>query len=97
MWPTHAPLGRESSNALLAVRFGVGRSLGRSASAVTGVRCAGKIVPVEVTVRLLKKAMDESGKTKFLIDGFPRNMNNVDVRPNSDSYYKSTGNNMASG
>ena len=49
-------------------------------------------MPVEVTVRLLKKAMDESGKTKFLIDGFPRNMNNVDVRPNSDSYYKSTGN-----
>ena len=38
-------------------------------------------MPVEVTVRLLKKAMDESGKTKFLIDGFPRNMNNVDVRP----------------
>ena len=64
----------------------------RSASAVTAVRWAGKIVPVEVTVRLLKKAMDESGKTKFLIDGFPRNMNNVDVRPNSDSYYKSTGN-----
>lgn len=49
-------------------------------------------MPVEVTVRLLKKAMDESGKTKFLIDGFPRNMNNVDVRPNSDSHYKSTGN-----
>jgi hypothetical protein len=64
----------------------------RSASAVTAVRWAGKIVPVEVTVRLLKKAMDESGKTKFLIDGFPRNMNNVDVRPNSDSHYKSTGN-----
>ena len=46
-----------------------------------GIPWAGKIVPVEVTVRLLKKAMDESGKTKFLIDGFPRNMNNVDVRP----------------
>ena len=58
--------------------FGSVRSA--SASAVTAVRWAGKIVPVEVTVRLLKKAMDESGKTKFLIDGFPRNMNNVDVR-----------------
>jgi len=69
-----------------------GRSIGRSVAAVTAVRWAGKIVPVEVTVRLLKKAMDESGKTKFLIDGFPRNLNNVDVRPNSDSYYKSTGN-----
>jgi UMP-CMP kinase len=38
----------------------------------------GKIVPVEVTVRLLKKAMAESGKQRFLIDGFPRNTNNVD-------------------
>ena len=57
-----------------------GRSLGRSVGLGGGVRWAGKIVPVEVTVRLLKKAMDESGKTKFLIDGFPRNMNNVDVR-----------------
>ena len=38
----------------------------------------GKIVPVEVTVRLLKKAMEQSGNDKFLIDGFPRNANNVD-------------------
>ncbi len=38
----------------------------------------GKIVPVEVTVRLLKKAMEQSGRGKFLIDGFPRNANNVD-------------------
>lgn len=37
----------------------------------------GKIVPVEITVRLLKKAMDASGKKKFLIDGFPRNLDNV--------------------
>ena len=69
-----------------SVRFG------RPRRSLSAVRWAGKIVPVEVTVRLLKKAMDESGKTKFLIDGFPRNMNNVDVRPNSDSHYKSTGN-----
>lgn len=32
----------------------------------------GKIVPVEVTVRLLEKAMNKSGASKFLIDGFPR-------------------------
>eukprot|EP00296_Roombia_truncata_P008266 JP446743.1.p1 GENE.JP446743.1~~JP446743.1.p1 ORF type:complete len:196 (-),score=51.17 JP446743.1:270-857(-) len=38
----------------------------------------GQIVPVEVTVRLLLNAMKESGKSKFLIDGFPRNQNNVD-------------------
>ncbi|XP_024516087.1 UMP-CMP kinase 3 isoform X1 [Selaginella moellendorffii] len=36
----------------------------------------GKIVPSEVTVKLLQKAMAESGKDKFLIDGFPRNQEN---------------------
>ncbi len=29
----------------------------------------GKIVPVEITVKLLLKAMKDSGKSKFLIDG----------------------------
>ena len=40
----------------------------------------GKIVPVDVTVGLLKKAMEKNGweKAKFLIDGFPRNKDNVD-------------------
>lgn len=37
----------------------------------------GKIVPVEITVKLLNKAMKNSGGTKFLIDGFPRNENNL--------------------
>jgi len=40
----------------------------------------GKIVPVAITVKLLGKAMDtagKDGKTCFLIDGFPRNMENV--------------------
>lgn len=37
----------------------------------------GDIVPVEITVKLLAKAMRESGQSKFLIDGFPRNLNNV--------------------
>ncbi|XP_008460054.1 UMP-CMP kinase 3-like isoform X1 [Cucumis melo] len=36
----------------------------------------GKIVPSEVTVKLLQKAMEESGNEKFLIDGFPRNDEN---------------------
>ncbi|XP_042418866.1 UMP-CMP kinase 3-like isoform X1 [Zingiber officinale] len=36
----------------------------------------GKIVPSEVTVELLKKAILESGNNKFLIDGFPRNEEN---------------------
>lgn len=38
----------------------------------------GKIVPVEITCSLLEKAMASSGKGKFLIDGFPRNQDNLD-------------------
>ena len=36
----------------------------------------GKIVPSEVTIKLLEKAMLESGNDKFLIDGFPHNEEN---------------------
>ncbi|KAJ6675685.1 UMP-CMP KINASE [Salix viminalis] len=36
----------------------------------------GKIVPSEVTIKLLQKAMHDSGNDKFLIDGFPRNEEN---------------------
>jgi len=40
----------------------------------------GKIVPSEITIRLLQRAMDAAfqskGATKFLIDGFPRNEEN---------------------
>lgn len=36
----------------------------------------GKIVPSEVTINLLEKAMLENGNDKFLIDGFPRNEEN---------------------
>lgn len=41
---------------------------------------AGKIVPVAITVKLLQKAMDgvtqATGKVNFLIDGFPRSLEN---------------------
>jgi UMP-CMP kinase len=37
----------------------------------------GNIVPVEVTVQLIKKAMESSPVTKFLVDGFPRNFDNL--------------------
>ena len=44
---------------------------------------AGKIVPAEITVGLLEKAMEklraEGGCTRFLIDGFPRSEGNVTV------------------
>ncbi|KAE9463033.1 hypothetical protein C3L33_05059, partial [Rhododendron williamsianum] len=36
----------------------------------------GKIVPSEVTIKLLQRAMLESSNDKFLIDGFPRNEEN---------------------
>eukprot|EP01083_Nonionella_stella_P178708 632129_1 len=41
----------------------------------------GKIVPVEITVGLLKREMEtniKNGKRKFLVDGYPRNQDNVD-------------------
>ena len=46
----------------------------------------GKIVPVEITIQLLKDAMEKSlhpstsgvePKSQFLIDGFPRNLDNL--------------------
>lgn len=38
----------------------------------------GSIVPVEITCSLLERAMSESNNNKFLIDGFPRNQDNLD-------------------
>ncbi|CAG8454661.1 4322_t:CDS:2 [Ambispora leptoticha] len=35
---------------------------------------AGEIVPMEITIALLEQAMRESGGKRFLIDGFPRKM-----------------------
>ncbi|MFU8833344.1 MAG: nucleoside monophosphate kinase, partial [Wenzhouxiangella sp.] len=44
---------------------------------------AGKLVPDEIVVRLLKDAMERttrtSGKRNFLIDGFPRSQSNLDA------------------
>jgi UMP-CMP kinase len=37
----------------------------------------GKIVPAEVTVRLLRAAIEEATSSKFLVDGFPRDMDNL--------------------
>ena len=38
----------------------------------------GTIVPVAITCSLLERAMQESDKNDFLIDGFPRNEDNLD-------------------
>jgi UMP-CMP kinase len=37
----------------------------------------GKIVPVEITVGLLMDAIKANGGKRFLVDGFPRNTNNL--------------------
>jgi len=44
---------------------------------------AGKIVPVEISLALLQRAMEEAAEEKgrsllFLVDGFPRNFDNLD-------------------
>ena len=33
----------------------------------------GQVVPAEITVGLLRDAMERSGKPRVLLDGFPRN------------------------
>lgn len=41
----------------------------------------GRIVPVAISLGLLRKAMQASGPhARFLIDGFPRNSDNVEAR-----------------
>jgi len=37
----------------------------------------GKIVPVEITIKLLANAIEANGGKRFLVDGFPRNTNNL--------------------
>lgn len=47
---------------------------------INNIILKGEIVPVEITVNLIKTAMEKAGgaKKKFLIDGFPRNEDNLD-------------------
>jgi len=58
-----AEMGRKSENAAL----------------INDIISKGQIVPVAITIALIKAAMHENGweKSKFLIDGFPRNADNV--------------------
>ena len=55
---------------------------GEMADLIEGYLSAGEIVPTKITVGLLAKAMDDAmrrtGKTNFLIDGFPRSIENVE-------------------
>ena len=46
---------------------------------IKSIMSEGKYVPVKITCGLIKKAMDKYGKDKiFLIDGYPRNQDNID-------------------
>ena len=82
-------VGKGTQSSLLAQRYGfvhlsAGDLLreerargGPVADMIEATIREGRIVPVEVTVGLLKAAMLASGKGKFLVDGFPRNFDNV--------------------
>ncbi|KAG0475037.1 hypothetical protein HPP92_014723 [Vanilla planifolia] len=52
------------------------KSGSKSGGMIKNLMKEGQIVPSEVTVKLLLRAMLESGNDKFLIDGFPRNEEN---------------------
>ena len=46
---------------------------------IKSIMAQGKYVPVKITCNLIKKAMDNYSKDKiFLIDGYPRNQDNID-------------------
>ena len=51
-----------------------------NADLINKICLEGKIVPVKITVGLIKKAVEKNGgnQKKFLIDGYPRNQDNVD-------------------
>jgi UMP-CMP kinase len=55
---------------------------GDSAEAIEKFMAAGELVPNEITVTLLKDAMERvtrtTGRNNFLLDGFPRSMDNMD-------------------
>ena len=54
-------------------------SEGPTSELINRIILEGGIVPAEITVGLLAKAMESSEKKKFLIDGFPRNVDNLIV------------------
>ncbi len=55
---------------------------GATAATIEKYITAGELVPNEITVTLLKKAMEtatrQQGKVNFLLDGFPRSLDNMD-------------------
>jgi adenylate kinase family enzyme len=56
---------------------------GPSSDVIKECIAAGALVPTEITVRLLKEAMERTirttGKRNFLVDGFPRSLTNLEA------------------
>ncbi|MFT5355194.1 MAG: UMP-CMP kinase [Polyangiales bacterium] len=56
---------------------------GANADTINEYIASGKLVPNEIVVTLLKNAMETvtrtTGRTNFLLDGFPRSLNNLDA------------------
>lgn len=56
------------------------KSESKDGEIINNIIKAGKIVPSEITVGLLEKAINKFGwEKRYVIDGFPRNQENVDV------------------
>ena len=74
-WQNHRYIHLSAGDLLRAER----NSGSKDAELINDYIKEGKIVPVEITVNLLKKAMELNGweKNKFLIDGFPRSQDNL--------------------
>jgi adenylate kinase family enzyme len=55
---------------------------GPTAASIDEILAAGKLVPNEITVTLLRNAMEKvtrtTGKNNFLLDGFPRSLDNLE-------------------
>jgi len=56
---------------------------GQTAATIEEFVSAGKLVPNEIMVTLLKDAMERitrtTGKNNFLLDGFPRSLSNLEL------------------
>ena len=67
-----------SAGALLREEREIG---GPNAALIESIVTAGQLVPDEITVRLLKHAMEKAtqrtGGNRFLVDGFPRSLSNL--------------------
>ena len=82
---------RRLTPVLVILQVKKGTQLGKE---MESIMKEGKLVPTEVTVKLLRKAMQASSNDKFLIDGFPRAIDQAetferDVKPPAELWPRS--------